>query len=413
MKRRQRRITNIATPLLAMMMAFAFLGILVVRPGTTFLGIGTEAAFFSALAAMPEGGLAYLEGRLEGDTQAVVEEMDDPPSVPEEEPIPSVEETPEEAAPNRHPTDGTGSLSYYEEPAVLPVPVANRGTIVREQYAAGSDSAGYVKLKSGYLRNVTSLTDAEVEAEIEKDRDFSLQDTDEPQVLIYHTHATESYEPVTRDYFDKEEASGRSTDNDQNVTRVGEVIAAQLEALGIGVVHDRTQHDYPSYNGSYDRSRETIEKYLEEYPSIKIILDVHRDALEEEDGTRIAPAATIEGRSAAQVMIIAGCDDGTLGNDYWPENLRFAADLQSNMESMFPGLTRPILFDYRRYNQHLMPGALLLEVGGHGNSMSEALYAGELIGKALAATLRSYIETESDAQGTLSAVDGAEAIQGE
>ena len=398
-----------AAPVWAMTMAVGLLLLAVARPGTTLLSLSRDAAFLSALTVMPEGGVAYLEGRVMADpalplpmeeTGEAATPTGDAGDVGDvgEATASDAAEPETESEPDHAPVDTptTPSLSDYEEPVVLPVPQNRRGTILRQQYSGGSSGAGYVKLRSGYLRNVTALSDDAVAALLKAESGITLADTEEPQVLLYHTHATESYEPVTRDYFDKEDASGRTTDNDHNVTRVGDVIAAQLEALGIGVVHDKTQHDYPSYNGSYDRSRETIESYLERYPSIKIILDIHRDALETEDGTRMAPVAEIDGRNAAQVMIIAGCDDGTLDNPYWEENLRFAADLQANLESMFPGLTRPILFDYRRYNQHLMPGALLIEVGGHANSMSEALYAGECIGKALAATLRGYISSDEE-----------------
>ena len=128
----------------------------------------------------------------------------------------------------------------------------------------------------------------------------------------------------------------------------------------------------------------TVQKILEENPSIKIVLDIHRDAIERESGERIAPVAEIDGKNAAQVMIISGCDDGTMGMPNYLKNFRFASLLQQQLESDYQGLTRPILFDYRKYNQDLTTGSILIEVGGHANSVDQAVYSGELIGRSLA-----------------------------
>ena len=163
---------------------------------------------------------------------------------------------------------------------------------------------------------------------------------------------------------------------------IGERIAEQLEGVVIGVLLDVTQHDYPSYNGSYDRSRVTVQKYLEQYPSIKVVLDIHRDAIVSGD-TVTAPVAEVGGRTAAQVMIISGCENGTMNYPDYMKNLSFSAALQNQLEGDYPGLTRPVLFDYRFYNQNLTTGSILIEVGGHGNTLEQASYSGDLIGKAL------------------------------
>ena len=167
---------------------------------------------------------------------------------------------------------------------------------------------------------------------------------------------------------------------------VGDAITAQLEAAGIGVIHNATIHDYPSYNGSYDRSAETVRQILQQYPSIRVVLDIHRDAIQK-DNTLIQPVVEINGKESAQVMIISGCDDGTMNMPNYMQNYHFACRLQENMEGMYAGLTRPILFDYRHYNQDLTTGSLLMEIGTHGNTLEQAQYAGELVGKALAQTL--------------------------
>ena len=110
--------------------------------------------------------------------------------------------------------------------------------------------------------------------------------------------------------------------------------------------------------------------------------------LRAESGSRYAPVCTVDGRQAAQVMIICGCDNGTTVQlPGWRRNLRFAAAWERSMEGMYPGFTRPVLFSYRFYNQDLTTGSLLIEIGGHGNNLNEALYAGQLAAKGLAAAL--------------------------
>ena len=152
----------------------------------------------------------------------------------------------------------------------------------------------------------------------------------------------------------------------------------------------KVKANYPSYTGSYANSRAVVQQYLAQYPSIKVVLDVHRDAIERENGTRCAPVCTIDGRQAAQVMIICGCDNGTsVQLPAWRQNLRFAAAWERSMEAKYPGLTRPVLFSYRFYNQDLTTGSLLIEIGGHGNNLNEALYAGYLAAQGLADALLS------------------------
>ncbi|MGN0604128.1 MAG: stage II sporulation protein P [Oscillospiraceae bacterium] len=242
---------------------------------------------------------------------------------------------------------------------------------------------GYVNLGGGgQVRNCSGVPNETLLEESRKAYDFTVEADGSPQVLIMHTHETESYEPYTRDFYDSSFTS-RTTDDEKNMAAVGDAIAAELEKNGIGVIHDVTKHDYPSYNGSYDRSRKTVQAILEENPTIKAVLDIHRDAIEREDGTRIAPTVTIDGKNAAQVMIISCCDDGSGRLTDYMSNFRFASALQQQLETDFGGITRPILFDDRFYNQDLTSGSILIEVGGHANSIDEAVYSGELIGKSL------------------------------
>jgi len=170
---------------------------------------------------------------------------------------------------------------------------------------------------------------------------------------------------------------------------VGDKIAEQLETAGIGVVHDKTVHDYPAYDGSYDRSLATMQKNLKQYPSIKVTLDIHRDAMHRDDGTMLKTTAVVGGKKAAQVMILSGCDDdGTLGFPNWEYNLRLALRIQNQLAKDAPGLARPLDFCARRYNENVTKGSLLIEIGTDANTLDEAKYSGTLVGQSLAKVLQ-------------------------
>ncbi len=253
--------------------------------------------------------------------------------------------------------------------------------IVRTTYGRYSGDC-YFNLDGGsQVNNKTSLSNEMLLRESRTAPDFTISDTSEPQVLIYHTHTTESFEPFVRENMDGE-FNYRTTDETKNMIMVGNAIQAELEAKGIGVIHVTEIHDYPSYNGSYGRSRESIVPILEQYPTIKVALDIHRDAIS--DSTYAAqPYIEIDGKEAAQLMIISGCDDGTLGMPDYIKNYRFACSLQRQLEADYAGITRPILFDYRHYNQDLTTGSILVEVGSHGNTLEQAQYSGQLLGRSL------------------------------
>ena len=276
------------------------------------------------------------------------------------------------------------SISPPSAPAAVPS-FDTDCPIVEMTYAPVLNDVTY-RRQNCYIKNVTDYTKAEVETELLAPLDFKVKkNSAEPQILIMHTHATESYQNHSQLYYDPEYTC-RSTDSSQNMTSVGKIITERLNALGYNTLQDTTLHDYPNYNGSYDRSKATVESYLNRYPSIKVVLDIHRDAIERSDGTRIKPVVIIDGKRYAQVMIISGADNGYLNMPNFKKNLRFASWLQNSMETLYPGFTRPVLFDYRNYNQQLTTGSLLIEVGGHANTLEEAQNAGLLIANSLAHT---------------------------
>ena len=261
------------------------------------------------------------------------------------------------------------------------------GEIIRATYGKYSGSTFFDLENGGQVNNKTDIPNETLIHESEYLPNFTVKNTDEPLVLIYHTHTTESFEPYVRESYDSS-FNYRTTDSTKNVVMVGDAVQAELEALGIGVIHAVDIHDYPSYNGSYGRSRETILPILEKYPSIKVVIDIHRDAISGE-GYAYQPFVEIDGREAAQIMIISGCDDGTLGMPNYMENFHFACALQSRLESDHEGLTRPVLFDYRHYNQDLTNGSLLIEIGSHGNTLEQVQFAGQLFGRSLGELLIS------------------------
>ncbi len=269
-----------------------------------------------------------------------------------------------------------------EETEDLSVYSANSGAIYEVTYD-GSLGEDFINLENGgQVRNCTDLSNEFVYSETKKSLNIEIEQySTQPQVLIMHTHTTESYELTEKNYYDKEYIC-RSADPDNSVVAVGEAIAKELSEAGISVIHDGTIHD-AQYTGAYDRSLETAEEILAEFPSIKIVLDIHRDAIEE-DGDRISAVTEINGKKAAQVMIISAADDGTYNLPNYLENFHFACELQQVMESRYPTLTRPVLFQYCHYNQHLTTGSLLLEIGSHGNTVEQAVYTGKLVGKSIA-----------------------------
>ena len=266
---------------------------------------------------------------------------------------------------------------------------ADAGTVTEQQFGQGSGEK-YIPCGAGSIKNNTRQTAADIAAEIQNPLPFGVEkDSPDPQILIMHTHATEDYRLSAGLWYSPGDGA-RTTDTNLNMCAVGRVMADTLNAAGLNTLHDETLNDYPSYTGSYANSRAVVQQYLSQYPSIKIVLDVHRDAIETENGSRMAPVCTVNGRQAAQVMIICGCDNGTTVNlPNYRLNLRFAAAWETAMEGLYPGFTRPVLFSYRFYNQDLTPGSLLIEIGGHGNNLNEALYAGYLAAQGLADALLS------------------------
>lgn len=194
-----------------------------------------------------------------------------------------------------------------------------------------------------------------------------------PKILIVHTHATEAYTAEGAQKYSSGE-SDRSMDASENVTAVGTEIAQYFNDRGIETLHDTELHDYPSFNGSYADALESTERYLDEYPSIQIVLDIHRDSVVYDDGTKVKLVTEINGRDAAQLMFVVGTDEKGLYHPQWRENLKFAIQLQNKIDERYPNLMRYINLRQERFNGHTTNGSLIIEVGTSGNTLSEAKY---------------------------------------
>lgn len=203
-----------------------------------------------------------------------------------------------------------------------------------------------------------------------------------PTVLILHSHGTESYE---KEAGYTESSSYRTLDTGYNMVSIGDRVAELLEAGGITVIHDRTLHDYPSYNDAYSNARQAIQTCLAENPGICLVLDLHRDAAEDESGNQKVTSATVDGGSVANLMLVMGSDKGSLSYPNWEKNLSLAVKLQAQLEQTHPGLCRPVKLVTSRYNQDLSTGALLVEVGTAGNTHAEALAAAEYLAEGILA----------------------------
>lgn len=248
-----------------------------------------------------------------------------------------------------------------------------------------TSTQGYEVSGSLYLYNRTGL-DVDLAAAAAAPVNIALP-AEGPQILIVHTHGSEAYTPDGTDIYEPSDNNTRTLDENYNVVRVGDEMERVFTELGLTVVHDRTLYDYPKYNGAYDRSAEAVQRYLEQYPSIKIVLDVHRDALVGTDGTVYKPVLQIDGVKTAQVMLLVGTDDAGASFPDWGEHLALAMQIQQQMNSLWPGLARPITLRTARFNQQLTKGSLLVEVGGHGNSLEEALVGARLFARSAAKVL--------------------------
>ena len=250
---------------------------------------------------------------------------------------------------------------------------ARRETIAPPTFSAAEADAIAIGGASTYSVDKRTLLTRETALEL---------DGENPKVLIVHTHSCEAYTPEAGWEYTSSDPF-RTEDAERSVIRIGTRLTEILNEYGVGAIHVTELNDSPSYNGAYERMRQTIEAYLAKYPSIQMVLDVHRDAADDPAGMPVSFAATVDGARCAQLMLVVGTDEGGLTHPDWQENLANALKMQALLNRMAPGLCRDIDLRTERFNQHETPGSLLVEFGCTGNTLAEALRSAEYFGRAV------------------------------
>ena len=277
----------------------------------------------------------------------------------------------------------TGRSVRLETPQSLPTepePTAAATTEPKKQpISLNLQAAEWIKIS-----NYTDY-DPDLEALLATPLSWDLTE-DGPAVLIIHTHATESYMGTD---------GNRTEDPNYNMLRVGAEIKKILEENGIGVIHDTTLHDEPSYNNAYIYARETIEARLAEYPSIRMVVDVHRDAFDISEEEQLSTYATVDGQASSQLMLVMGTDAGNRYHPNWQENLSVAVKLQVLLEEKYPGICRRMQLRTERFNQDLSPAGMILEVGAAGDTLEQALVAARAFAEAVVALSQGSVTADS------------------
>lgn len=278
------------------------------------------------------------------------------------EPAPTAEVTPAE------PTEKTYPQRIYTPPRVW-----TQGVEFAPEDAALAD-----------IRNLAEV-EFDAAALLTQPLNFDASRTG-PLVLIVHTHGTEAYTPTDADAY-VPAGEYHTEDVRHNVVRVGQVLADRLNAHGIETLNDETLCDAESYNAAYDTAAEVIAGYLEKYPSIQMVIDLHRDAIEAADGSQLAMTAELDGEECARLLFVMGTDACGLEHPNWRDNLSCALKLQVMGEKRYAGWFRQMSVRSARYNEYFTPCSVLLEVGSAGNTLAQAERSAERFGDLLAELL--------------------------
>ena len=196
-----------------------------------------------------------------------------------------------------------------------------------------------------------------------KDFDCSIDKSVEgPQILLYHTHSQEAF------------ANSEAGKEEDTILGAGEVLASYLEEYGFKVYHHKGKYDLEKRDYAYSESLPEIQKILQDNPSIQVVLDLHRDAVAED--TRLV--TEVQGKQMAKVMFFNGLsrsakmgDISYLENPYLQENLAFSFQMKLTCDEYYPGFARSIYLRAYRYNMHLCPKTLLIELGAQTNTVEE------------------------------------------
>ena len=211
----------------------------------------------------------------------------------------------------------------------------------------------------------------------------------DPIVLIIHTHGTEGFsEPGLNTYSDSVNIP-RSEDTKKNIVAVGREMAAVLNEKGVPTIHCQIMHDKESYKNSYQRAEQTILTYLKKYPSIKYVLDIHRDSVIDDKNNKYKPTTLISEKKTAQIMFVMGTDATTPEHKDWSKNLTLALKLTQQLNNNYPSFTRRMSLRDSSYNQQYTKGSMLIEVGSCANTLEEAVNAGVIIAYELSEIIKN------------------------
>lgn len=287
--------------------------------------------------------------------------QDTPTASPDQDPIPSTEPALEVMA-------ATEPVTPAPEPMSMP-------KVTNEPYRFRKSDVSYIEIN--YSANRTP----DIESLLTQPLDWDLT-VDNPSVLIIHSHGTEAFLPGSGYTYTEEGGEYRTLDDSCNMISLGEELARLLNEAGIQTVQDRSYYDYPDYLTSYDNARIGLQEQLNRYPTVKLVIDLHRDSAQRPDGSQWATEAIINGEKSAQVMLVIGTDS-YYTHPNWEQNLGLALKLQTIMEQNHNGATRPLDLRKQRFNQDLSAGAMIVEIGAAGNTYREAQNAVSVLAEAI------------------------------
>lgn len=243
--------------------------------------------------------------------------------------------------------------------------------VSKEDIQVISENNNYQKLNvcGVDITNYSTNRNIDFEKILNSNDKFFLKASDD--ILLYTTHTSESYANSEGYKFDYT-SPRRTTDGQYNMLSIASTFASNLNNKGINTICSLTPHDYGEYNSAYSNSRRTVETLVYANPNASILIDVHRDAIEDLD---FAPKTELRGYKVASLMLVMGIgyDDGY--NPYYEQNLKLALEIQILANKIYPGLFRPMIIRNSIYNQDIKESSFLVEVGASGNTIEEAKLA--------------------------------------
>lgn len=256
----------------------------------------------------------------------------------------------------------------------------NRSTKPVDISSADSDESGYSEVSEEIKIRID---------QIEVDQKPLELTGHGPKILIYHSHSRESYrQDPANPYKEAFSEPFRTDDLNHSVVKIGEVLAQQLTARGIAVLHDSTNHEAGNYNASYEKSLQTLKKHMADHDSLQVFIDIHRNGYEVGSGKKPDDEVVIiNGERVAKLLVVIGTGEGIMGGftekPKWEENAKLAIKLTNKINELYPGLAKDVYYKTGRYNQHVSTNAILVEVGSNLTTHAEAERATKYLAEAI------------------------------